>query len=86
MLNTKIEKSPLWELSNHHACYMVVLLLGLVHTAGWAEPNWTDSAWKTNLHYEMEAFTLHAEPNRTERVHWLMFAFTHQLATDSVAQ
>ena len=37
----------------------------------WAEPNRTeptrtDSAWKTNLRYEMEAFTLHAEPNRAK--------------------
>ena len=31
-----------------------------------AEPNRTDSAWKTNLRYEMEAFTLHAEPSRAE--------------------
>jgi hypothetical protein len=42
------------------------LPLGLIHTASRAEPNETDSAWKTNLRYEMEAFTLHAEPNRTE--------------------
>jgi hypothetical protein len=39
----------------------------------------------------MEAFTLHAEPNRTgpsltERVHWLMFVFTRQPTTASVAQ
>jgi hypothetical protein len=39
----------------------------------------------------MEAFTLHAEPNRTgpsltERVRWLIFVFTRQPATDSVAQ
>jgi hypothetical protein len=33
----------------------------------------------------MEAFTLHAEPSLTERVHWLMF-FTRQPTTDSVAQ
>jgi hypothetical protein len=33
----------------------------------------------------MEAFTLHAEPNRTERVPWL-FVFTRQPTTDSVAQ
>jgi hypothetical protein len=26
-----------------------------------------------------------AEPNRTERVHWLMFVFTRQPTTDSVA-
>jgi hypothetical protein len=31
-----------------------------------AKPNWTDLAWKTNLHYEMEAFTLPAELNRTK--------------------
>jgi len=40
--------------------------LGLIHTASPAEPNRTDSAWKTNLRYEMEVFTLHTEPNRTE--------------------
>jgi hypothetical protein len=34
----------------------------------------------------MEAFTLHAEPNRTERVPCLMFVFTRQPTTDSVAQ
>jgi hypothetical protein len=33
----------------------------------------------------MEAFTLHAEPSLTERVHWL-FVFTRQPTTDSVAQ
>jgi hypothetical protein len=32
----------------------------------------------------MEAFTLHAEPNTTERDHWL-FVFTRQPTTDSVA-
>jgi len=40
-----------------------------VHKASFtlqAEPNRADSAWKTNLRYEMEAFTLHAELNRTE--------------------
>jgi hypothetical protein len=37
-----------------------------------AEPNRNDSAWKTNLRYEMEAFTLYAEPSLAERVHWLM--------------
>jgi len=52
--------------------------LGLIHTASRAEPNRTDSAWKTNLRYEMEAFALHAEPNQTERVPWLMFVFTRQ--------
>lgn len=26
----------------------------------------TDSAWKTNLSYEMDVFTLHAEPSGTE--------------------
>jgi hypothetical protein len=39
----------------------------------------------------MEAFTLHAEANRTrpsltERVPWLMFVFTRQPMTDSVVQ
>jgi len=29
-----------------------------------AELNRTDSAWKTNLCYEMEAFTLNAEPSQ----------------------
>jgi hypothetical protein len=38
----------------------------------------------------MEAFTLHAEPSQTgpsltERVPWLMFDFTRQPTTDSVA-
>jgi len=42
-----------------------VFFLGLIHTAGRAEPNRTVSAWKTNLRYEMEVFTLHAELNRT---------------------
>ena len=28
------------------------------------KPSRTDSAWKTNLLYEMEAFTLHTEPDR----------------------
>jgi len=37
---------------------------GLIHNASRAEPSRTDSAWKTNLRYEMKAFTLHAEPNR----------------------
>ena len=39
--------------------------------------------------YEMEAFTLQtnrAGPNLTERVHWLMFVFTRQPTTESVAQ
>ena len=40
--------------------------LGLIHTASRAEPSRADSAWKTNLRYEMGAFTLHAEPSRTE--------------------
>jgi len=31
-----------------------------------AKPSQTNSAWKTNLRYEMEAFTPHAEPDRTE--------------------
>jgi hypothetical protein len=31
-----------------------------------AEQNRTDWAWKTNVRYEMEAFTLHAEPSQTE--------------------
>ena len=67
----------------------------LVHTASRAQPNRTDSAWKTNLRYEMEASTLHAEPNRTEpnraepsltvRAHWPA-AFTRQPTSDSVAQ
>jgi hypothetical protein len=34
----------------------------------------------------MDAFTLHAEPSPTERVHWLMFVFTQQPVTDSFAQ
>jgi hypothetical protein len=39
----------------------------------------------------MEAFTLNAEPSRTEpsvteRVCWLVFVFTRQLTTESVAQ
>ena len=61
-------------------------LSGLIHTARRAEPNRTDSAWKTNLLYKMEAFTLHAEPNRTEHVHWLIFVFIRQPTTDSVAR
>ena len=40
--------------------------LGLTHTASRAEPNRADSPWKRNVRYEMEAFTLHAEPSRTE--------------------
>jgi len=45
--------------------------LGVIHTASratpsWAEQNRTNSVWKTNLRYEMEAFTLLAEPNWTE--------------------
>ena len=51
---------------------------GLIHTASRAKPNRSKSnrsvsAWKTNLLYEMETFTLHAEPSLTERVHWLVF-------------
>ena len=30
------------------------------------EQNGTDSAWKKNLRHDMEAFTDHAEPSRTE--------------------
>ena len=41
-------------------------VLGLIHSASRSEPNRADSAWKRNLRYEMEAFTLHAEPSRTE--------------------
>ena len=63
----------------------------VIHIASRAVPNRTDSAWETNLRYDMEAFALHAEPNRngpslTELVHWLMFVFTRQPTTDSVAQ
>jgi hypothetical protein len=68
-----------------------ILVFGLIHTASQAEPSRTDSAWITNLRYEMEAFALHAEPSRTgpsltERVPWLMFLFTRQPTKDSVAQ
>jgi hypothetical protein len=34
----------------------------------------------------MEAFALHAETSRTERVHWAMFVFTRQPTNDSVAE
>jgi len=44
----------------------------------------THTALQTTFFYA--SFTLHAEPNRTERVPWLMFVFTHQPTTDSVAQ
>ena len=40
--------------------------LGLILTARRAEQNRTHLAWKTNLRYEMEAFTVHAEQSRTE--------------------
>jgi len=73
-----------------------ILVFVLIHTASRAEPsraepNRTDSAWITNLRYEMEAFALHAEPSRTgpiltERVPWLMLVFTRQPTKDSVAQ
>jgi len=38
--------------------------LGVIHNASQAEPNRTDRAWKTNVRYELEAFTLHTEPDR----------------------
>ena len=54
---------------------------GLIHTSSLGEPrrdeqNGIDSAYKTNLSYEMGAFTLNTEPRQsgptlTEHVHWL---------------
>jgi hypothetical protein len=34
----------------------------------------------------MEAFTLNAKPSLTKRIRWLVFVFTRQPTTNSVAQ
>jgi hypothetical protein len=47
---------------HHHS----LRLLGLIHTASRAKLNQTNLAWKTNLYYEMEEFTLPVELNQTK--------------------
>jgi hypothetical protein len=71
-----VEKTPATDIHHRMQAVYGINVLGLIHTASRAEPNRTDSAGKTNLRYEMEAFTLHAEPSRAELDRALPSMFT----------
>jgi hypothetical protein len=77
--------SWLWPpIQTYFLCFNRFLLL---RAHSHCKPNRTDSAWKTNLRYEMEAFALHTEPNRTgPSLFTGRCLFTRQPTTDSVAQ